>query len=43
MQMAVEKDEDFFERPVSEITELLLSELNEALIYALQSALKKNE
>jgi transcriptional regulator with XRE-family HTH domain len=42
MQLAVEKDPDFFERPVNEINELLLRELNESLIEALQSALKKD-
>lgn len=42
MQLAVEKDEDFFERSIEAITEFLLSELNRSLVNALQSALKKD-
>jgi transcriptional regulator with XRE-family HTH domain len=43
LQLAVEKDPEFFERPGKEIAKLVLKELNDAFCDSLQSILKKRD
>jgi transcriptional regulator with XRE-family HTH domain len=43
LQLAVEKDQDLFERPMKEIAKVILKDLNEGLHASLQSNLKKDD
>jgi hypothetical protein len=42
LKTAVEEDEDFFERPIDEVVEMIVTELRDLIKDKLQSVLHKN-